>query len=69
MFDFFYAGQSLVMRWKRARATRNVAEETFNKLAAACEGNVRQDLYRVSMFIRYLGGSVSKTTVQQWLYI
>ena len=29
--------------------------------------NVRQDLYRVSMFIRYLGGSVSETTVQQWL--
>ena len=44
MFDFFYAGQSLVMRWKRARATRNVAEETFNKLAAACEGKCKTGL-------------------------
>ena len=46
MFDFFYAGQSLVMWWKRARAMRNVAEETFNKLAAACEGKCKTGLVR-----------------------
>ena len=44
MFDFFYAGQSLVIRWKRTRATRNVAEVTFNKLAAACEGKCKTGL-------------------------
>lgn len=58
-------GKVLVLRWSRAHHIKYTAEETFQSLAASCEG--KQCHVHFICIICNVLGHISERVVEQWL--